>query len=326
MKRLKIEALAKSVPEMRVSNDDLAEFIETSDEWISQRTGIKIRRVSLFDNTSDLCAKAAKELLSKTSTEASEIDLIIVATMTPDSATPSTAAIVQGKIGAKNAVAFDISAACSGFVYALVTAASMLDSKHAKKALVIGGEVLSKSLDWSDRTTCVLFGDGAAGALIDCDFDGDSALLGYSLKSFGEDSDKLSCQKTLPLAKFPPESNKKTATPFEMDGRAVYNFTTKIVPTVIKAAVEDSGLGLDQIDRFVLHQANARIIKVIARKLHQPLEKFPENISEYGNTSGASIPLLLSELSEQKELVRGETMLLCGFGGGLCAGACVIRY
>ena len=138
MKRLKIEALAKSVPEMRVSNDDLAEFIETSDEWISQRTGIKNRRVSLFDNTSDLCAKAAKELLSKTSTEASEIDLIIVATMTPDSATPSTAAIVQGKIGAKNAVAFDISAACSGFVYALVTAASMLDSKHAKKALVIG--------------------------------------------------------------------------------------------------------------------------------------------------------------------------------------------
>lgn len=170
MKRLKIEALAKSVPEMRVSNDDLAEFIETSDEWISQRTGIKTRRVSLFDNTSDLCAKAAKELLSKTSTDASEIDLIIVATMTPDSATPSTAAIVQGKIGAKNAVAFDISAACSGFVYALVTAASMLDSKHAKKALVIGGEVLSKSLDWSDRTTCVLFGDGAAGALIDCDF------------------------------------------------------------------------------------------------------------------------------------------------------------
>ena len=202
----------------------------------------------------------------------------------------------------------------------------MLDSRHARKALVIGGEVLSKSLDWSDRTTCVLFGDGAAGALIDCDSNGDSALLGYSLKSFGEECDKLSCQRTLPLSEFPPESNVKTATPFEMDGRAVYNFTTRTVPDVIRAAAEDSGLELDQIDRFVLHQANARIIKVIARKLHQPLEKFPENISEYGNTSGASIPLLLSELAEKNELVRGETMLLCGFGGGLCAGACVIRY
>lgn len=326
MKNFKIKAFAKNVPEMRVSNDDLAEFIDTSDEWISQRTGIRTRHISLGQNTSDLCTGAAEALLEKTSTSPEEIDLIVVATMTPDSATPSTAAIVQGNIGAVNAFAFDISAACSGFVHALVTSASMMDGRHVRRAMVIGGEVLSKSLDWSDRTTCVLFGDGAAGVLIECEADGAASLLGYSLRSFGQDAGKITCQTTAPLAEFPPASNAKTATPFKMDGRGVYNFTTKTVPQVIEEAVRDSGLEMDGIDRFVLHQANARIIRVIARKLGQPLDKFPENISEYGNTSGASIPLLLSELEEEGKLVRGETMLLCGFGGGLCAGACVIRY
>ena len=326
MNHLTIKALASYVPDKRVSNDDLAEFIDTSDEWISQRTGIKFRHISLLENTSDLCVKAAQNLLQKATWQAEDLDLIIVATMTPDSTTPSTAAIVQGKIGASNAFAFDISVACSGFEYALVTASRLLDGRKNKKAMVLGGENISKTLDWHDRTTCVLFGDGAAGALIEQDETMSSELLGYSLKTFGEDFDKISNQKTKPLTTFPPTSFEQVVTPFYMEGRAVYNFTTRIVPEVMRAAVQDSNLTLDQIDLFVLHQANARIIKTMAKKMHQPLEKFPMNISEYGNTSGASVPLLLCDLEKIGRLQRGQNIMLCGFGGGLSAGACVIRY
>ncbi|MCC7616033.1 MAG: beta-ketoacyl-ACP synthase III [Liquorilactobacillus nagelii] len=324
MAAIKIAASAHYVPSKKVTNDDLSQLMDTSDEWISSRTGIQQRHVSCGENTADLCAKVAKKLLQKSGTAAEKIDLIIVATMSPDCYTPATAAIVQGKIQAVNAAAFDVSAACSGFIYALTTAKAMMKLPHYQHVLVIGGEVLSKVLDWTDRTTAVLFGDGAAGVLLETTTS-DSSFLSEDLKTYGNLADRLQAGLTEPLSKFPANSSHHFAA-FKMNGRDVYTFATHKVPLSIETAVTESGLKLEQVDWFILHQANSRIITQIAKRMKQPLEKFPMNIAEYGNTSGASVPLLFDEMIEAGKIKTGQIIVLSGFGGGLTVGTQIIKY
>ncbi|WGN89098.1 beta-ketoacyl-ACP synthase III [Ligilactobacillus faecis] len=326
MEELKIIQTAGFIPEKEVKNADLAQIMSTSDEWIQTRTGIKKRHISLQANTSDLCIKVAQKLLEKSQISAQMLDLIIVATMSPDSTTPATAAIVQGALNAKNAYAFDISAACAGFVYGLKTAANFLKDPKIKYVLLIGGEVLSKLVAWDDRSTAVLFGDGAAGALLAIDQQTESGILGSDLKTFGQFNTSLTAAKTQPLSEFPPKTNEKRYTPFMMDGRAVYNFATEQVPRSLRDACQDAGLSLAEIDLFLLHQANERIIKSIAKRLDLPLAKFPLGLAELGNTSAASIPLLLDDLIQSKKVTRGQTLALCGFGGGLTIGTLIIKF
>ncbi|WP_290032843.1 beta-ketoacyl-ACP synthase III [Ligilactobacillus cholophilus] len=323
MKKVQIKNFASYTPELTVSNDDLSQIMDTSDEWIKSRTGISNRKISLNENTSDLCLKVAQKLIQKNNINVNDIGLIIVATMSPDACTPSTSAIVQGKLNAKNAMAFDISAACSGFIYGLEIAQKMMRQSSFKYSIVIGGEVLSKEVDWTDRTCAVLFGDGAAGALLENDAQVES-FYEADVKTFGELGDRLVAGQTDPIQAFPPKEFTKFH-PFEMDGRAVYKFATSEVPQSMMRASETNQIDFDKIDYFVLHQANYKIIKSIAKKIKQPLDKFPMDMDKYGNTSAASIPLMLADLQENNKLHEGQLLMLAGFGGGLTIGSQIIK-
>ncbi len=325
MANVKIIQTASFVPQKVVTNDELSKIMDTSDEWISTRTGIKQRHISLDENTSVLCTRVAKQLLTQSGWSAESLDLIIVATMSPDSYTPATAALVQGNIQAQNAVAFDISAACSGFIYALEVAKRFLSSPDIKRVMVIGGEVLSKVLDWQDRTTAVLFGDGAAGVLLAKDETKQSQILATDLKTFGDQGKNLIAGTTQAICQFPNTQDEKLEA-FQMDGREVYKFATHEVPISIERACQKADISLDEVTHFILHQANARIIQSIAKRLKQPLDKFGLNIADYGNTSAASVPLLLDELNKKGQLKRGQIIVLSGFGGGLTVGTHVIKF
>lgn len=322
MKDVKIAAADFAVPAHVVTNSDLSMIMDTSDEWIVKRTGIKRRHISQQENTSDLAIRVAQGLLKQTSSTAVDIDLIIVATMSPDNMTPATAAIVQGQIGAENAVCFDISAACSGFSYAFSIARSMLLINHWQRALVIGAEVLSKLLDWQDRSTAVLFGDGAGGVLLESS--SSPHLLGQNLRTFGDKGNQLVAghwEVTKDL-----RQNERHLTAFSMNGQEVYRFATHEVPKSILAACAEAQIGLEQIDHFILHQANARIIDQVARKLKQPLNKFAVDIDEYGNTAAASEAILLAEMIQKGQIKPGEIIALSGFGGGLTTATLIFKY
>lgn len=314
----RIAKSSRYLPEFAVSNDDLSRIMETSDDWIKTRTGISSRRISQQENTSDLAIQVAKQLLA--GEDPAEVDLIIVATMSPDAYTPATAALVQAAVGAENAACFDLSAACSGFVYALDVAEKML-RRPGGLALVIGAETLSKLVDWQDRTTAVLFGDGAGGVLVKKDAL-EPRFLASQLRSYGHLAKFLSAGQTS-LLPFPgPVTG---LAPFKMEGREVYKFATHKVPEVITACLEEAGVDLAEVDLFLLHQANYRIIKQVAKRLDLPEEKFPCNIAKYGNTSAASEAILLSELVEDGKAKAGDLVVLAGFGGGLTAAAQLVR-
>lgn len=320
MKYTRIVESASYLPSLIINNEHLSQIMDTSDEWIKTRTGISQRHISENENTSDLALKVAKNLLVQGGIAPEKLNLIIVATMSPDSYTPSTAAIVQGKLMADNAVAFDISAACSGFVYALEIADRLLDDDQT--AIVIGAEVLSKIIDWTDRKSAVLFGDGAGGVLLKKDST-KPHILAKSLKTYGELADKLFAGKTV-VQKFP--SRVTGLSSFQMDGREVYKFATHKVPESLVETADKANLNLDDLDLFLLHQANVRIIRQIAKRLQQPLQKFPVNIDKYGNTSAASEAILLDECIK-KDLIKPDTVFaLAGFGGGLTTGSMIIKY
>ncbi len=309
-------------PERAVTNDDLAKLVDTSDEWIYSRTGIKSRHVSTGENTSQMCIKVAERLLEKTGVKPEELDLIIVATITPDFATPSTACLVQGAIGADNAAAFDVSAACSGFIYSLSIADKFIKAGEYKKALVIGAETLSKYVDWQDRTTCVLFGDGAGGAIVEARERG--GIIADVLHAKGSDGMKLTgCEKKVRNFLSSPEPDRHY---FIMDGKAIFNFATKVIPQSINIITQKSGVSLDDVKYIVPHQANYRIIEFAARKLKLPIEKFYINIDRYGNTSAASIAIALGEMSNEGLLQRGDKVILTGFGAGLTWGSMLIEW
>lgn len=318
MEQLKIVASARQIPERQVTNDELSTIMDTNDEWIYSRTGIRQRQVVTTENTSDLATQVAKKLLENADITADSLDFIIVSTMSPDTLSPSTAAIVQGAIGASNAFAFDLSAACSGLVYGLSVASSLLATRY-KRGMVIGAEVLSKLVDWQDRTTAVLFGDGAAGVIVDTTSE-NIGLLSEELRTFGDKGDNLVAGRFANINPFSGEIEPADQY-FHQNGREVYNFATREVPAVLKVALEKAQLSADDVDYYLLHQANARIVSSIAKRFGQPADKFPTNMATNGNTSAASIGILLDELVESGQVHSGQTVAFVGFGGGLTVGA-----
>lgn len=322
MEKLTINATAKAVPERIVTNDELAQMVDTSDEWIQSRTGIQQRHVVTDETTTDLAVAVAEQLLATANWEAADLDFIIVATMSPDTLTPSVAAGVQGRIGATHAFALDVGAACAGFIYGLSMGTALLQSRY-QKGLVIGAETLSRLVDWHDRRTAVLFGDGAAGVAIS-NLLGNSGVLAEHLVGFGAQGEYLTAGQVATETPFARDTQGLPFT-FQMDGRQVYNFATTQVPEAILAAVQKAHMTLEDVDYFICHQANARIIQSVANKLEQPVEKFPMNVSMYGNTSAASVGILLDELQSTGVIKTGQTIVLAGFGGGLTVGAMVIR-
>ena len=319
----KISQVAHYVPDQVIHNDDLARIMDTSDGWISSRTGIRKRHIARDQQTSDLATKVATSLLEKSQISAEAIDFIIVATITPDSNMPSTATKVQAAIGAHQAFAYDLSAACSGFVFALSTAEKMIASGRYQKGIVIGAEILSKTVDWSDRTTAVLFGDGAGGVLLERD--SSPHFLAESLHSDGIRGQSLTSGG---IGLHSPFSDQQENEPFlKMDGRAIFEFAIRDVTKSISKLISDQGLQSEDIDLYLMHQANYRILDKMAQKLGVSIEKFPANMMEYGNTSAASIPILLSECIEAGSIRLGgsQTILMSGFGGGLTWGSLLIK-
>lgn len=321
----RIIATGAYAPEQVITNDDLAKIVNTSDEWIVKRTGIKERHISSGDNTSALAVKTARQLIERAGVEVEKLDLIIVASVTSDYSTPATACIVQNEIGAYNAVAFDISAACSGFMFALSIADKYIKSGVYNNAIIIGAETLSKIVDWSDRSTCVLFGDGAGGAYVEkSETEG---IIKEEIGTRGEICGILTGGYT-PCSNIFNKSQDKTDPLWyiSMNGREVFKFATKSVVQSVKKILEDSGINTDEIKYVIPHQANARIVEVISNKLKIPYEKFYINMDRYGNTSSASIPIALNELNEKGLIERGDKILMTGFGGGMTWATMLISW
>lgn len=321
---IKITATGHYLPAFTVSNDDLAKFMDTSDEWIHKRTGIRRRHISQGENTSDLAAHAAQAILEKRGIAAGELDFIILATMTPDSLTPSTACIVQDKIGATGAFCFDVSAACSGFIYALSTASHLMRSGNYKKGLVLGAETMSKIVNWQDRSTAVLFGDGAGGLLLEQTNSADDALVAEDLHSDGSRFMALVADQKNTQNPFTDEVEVDTHY-LEMDGRGIFDFAIRSVPATINHIIEKSGRQKEDIAWVIAHQANKRLLEAISKKTKIPFSKFGLNIADTGNTSAASIPILLDQMIVSKQIQIGDEILLTGFGGGLTWGSLIIK-
>ena len=315
-------------PARVMTNDDLSKIVDTSDEWIFTRTGIRQRRIAADDEaTSDLATHAARAALADAGLAATDIDLIIVATITPDMPMPACATLVQAKLGTKaHAASFDINAACSGFLYALDTAWAMLASGRYKHALVIGAEKLSNALDWKDRTTCVLFGD-AAGAVVLGPSRGDGArLIGAKLYCEGGMEDLLSIPGGGSARPITPESVNNGDRFIKMKGREVFKVAVREMEDAVEEILEQHALHADQIACVIPHQANHRIIEAIAKSLQLPLDRFFINVDRYGNTSAASIPLALDEARKAGRITRGDTTLLVAFGAGLTYGSALVRW
>lgn len=321
----KIIATGAGIPDQVITNDDLAKIVDTSDEWITQRTGIKERRISSGENLSVLATRAARQILERAGKKAEEIQLIVVATCTADYGTPCLACMVQKEIGADNAVAFDITAACSGFLFATSVADKFIRSGVYKNALVIGGELLSKVVDWTDRSTCVLFGDGAAGVLLETTGE-EEGIMVEELGSQGDDNEVLTNSYTAATNAFNDVPALDKMDFIYMDGRAVFKFATKKIVESVNRVMEKAGITAEDVKYFVPHQANSRIVEVAASKLKVPYEKFFMNIEFYGNTSSASIPTALNEMNEKGLLQKGDKIILCGFGGGLSWGTILITW
>lgn len=323
MKNAKMIGFGLYTPKNLVENERLQEFLETSDEWIRTRTGIERRYISLDENTSDLAVEASKKALSQAGLSAEDIDLIILATVTPDNFTPSTACIVQDKLGAKNAWAFDINAACTGFIYALKLGKSLIRSGEAKNALIIGAETLSKALNWEDRGSCVLFGDGA-GATVLTSTEEDCGIKCVNVKSDGSKGDSLVIQG-LPLNSPFKDRKEVSENYINMNGREIFKFATKVMEESIVDILEKENIKIEEIDAIIPHQANLRIIDYVGKRLGIPREKFVTNLQNYGNTSGASIPIALCEAIDDGNVKRGDNIIMVGFGGGLTWGAALIK-
>ncbi len=309
--KAEIKGIGMYVPPRVLTNFDLEKILDTSDEWITTRTGIKERHIAEeWENASDLALPAAKEALKNAGISPKEIDCVIVATSTPDMTFPSTACFLADKLGCSKPMAFDISAACSGFIYALTIANSFIKSGQFKNILVVGAEVFSKIIDWNDRSTAVIFGDGA-GAVVVSASEGESDILSAKMKSDGSHWGSLYC----------PVGEK-----LKMRGRETFKLAIKSMETASKKALEQAGLSLDDIKLVIPHQANIRIIKALAERLELPDEKVFSNIHKYGNTSAASIPIAMYEAWKEGRIKKGDYILLTAFGGGLTWGAIVLKF
>ena len=315
MSTVKVIHTSSYLPIHEIKNADWELQLDTTDEWIQKRTGIQTRRYAKELTTSDLAIRAAQKLLEESKIHPDEIEFVIVATMTPDTMSPSCAAKVQGAIGATNAFAFDISAACAGFVFALSTGVKMLSAGNRKYGLVIGAETMLSVLDWKDRSTAILFGDGAGAVLLEKT--DQTTLFVESLRSDGLKGDALVCGERM---------EQHTLSTMKMDGRGVFELVSREVPKNISETLEKAHMSADEVDLYILHQANVRLIEQVAKKLKQPIDKFPTNLERVGNTSAASVPILLDELVQNQLITfgSGQKLLLSGFGGGLSWGSIII--
>ena len=315
-------------PQASVDNFGLSQIVETSDEWISTRTGIKQRRLaSPDDSLSAIATSAAINALEMAAIAPSDLDLIILATSTPDDLFGS-ASLIQAQLGATRAVAFDLTAACSGFVFGLVTAAQFIRTGVYRNVLLIGADVLSRWVDWSDRSTCVLFGDGAGAVVMQALEGGCDRLLGFELRSDGTQNHFLSlAYQAQPQELIPGVSVAKGIyQPITMNGQEVYRFAVKRVPEVVEKALFRANLSVDQVDWLLLHQANQRILDAVASRLKIPDSKVIGNLANYGNTSAASIPIALDQAVRQGKIKTGDTIAASGFGAGLTWGAAIFQW
>lgn len=321
--RAKIIGTGSCLPEKIATNDDLSMLMDTSDEWIQSRTGIRERRLvsSEDENTLSMAVQAGKAALADSGLQAEDIDLILVATVSSDFVTPSAACMVQKELAATQATAFDINAACSGFLFALNTADAYFQAGVYQTALIIGVETLSKIIDWNDRSTCVLFGDGAGAAVLRASEEG---ILASLQGSNGAGGHVLMCKNRTNNNPF--VSTDTSLNYLSMDGQEVFKFAVKKETECIRELLSKAGLASFDVTWYLLHQANQRIITSIARKLKLPLDKFPSNVDHCGNTSAASIPILLDEVHKAGKLAEGDLLLLSGFGAGLTWGAALLRW
>lgn len=309
-------------PSNIVYNKDIEMIVDTSDSWIRERTGISERRISSSENTSELATKAAIEALKNSNIDGKEIDLILVATVTPDSLVPSVACNVQKEIGAINAMAFDINAACSGFIFALDIANGYIETGRASKALVIGAEVLSKIVDWKDRNTCVLFGDGAGAIVLE---DDSKKHISYiNCKSIGSKGESLTCN-ILPISN-PYVEDKIKDSKIKMNGRDIYKFAVKVMEDEFNRILKEGNILKEKIDFILPHQANIRMIDSFSKKVNIPLSKFIINLDKKGNTSSASIPIALDEANRNGRIKQGNNIVIIGFGGGLTYGSALLEW
>jgi 3-oxoacyl-[acyl-carrier-protein] synthase-3 len=316
---ISITGLGCHVPERVLTNDDLAEIVDTSDEWIVERTGIRERRIAAENEAlTDICLPAARRALQMAGVDPASIDLVIVATVTPDMAFPSSSALIADALGMPDAAAYDLSAGCTGFVYAIAQAHGMLAAGLAKRALVVGADVLSKILDWTDRSTLVLFGDGAGAVVLEqVDAGG---FLGFELGADGGGGANLWLPGSGSRAFEDPDRFVK------MNGREVFKFATRVMVSSAKAILAECGKTVEDVDVYVPHQANVRIIDHAARKLGFPQEKTIVNVDRYGNTSSGSIPLALADAADDGRLEPGKLVLLTGMGAGLTWGSALIEW
>ncbi len=320
--KTRIIGTGSCLPETVVTNDDLSKIMDTSDEWISSRTGIRERHLAKEETTAGMSAEAAKKAMQNAGVTADEIDLIIVGTVSADHVTPSCACEVQAQIGAKDAAAFDINAACSGFIFSLNIVNAYLQTGIYKTALIIGAETLSKMIDWNDRSTCVLFGDGAGAAVVRADEA--AGLLSFDQGSDGSKGMVLAGRNR--TNNNPLVETSKELQYVRMNGQEVYKFAVTAVPESIHKVLEEAKMTPDDIDYFVLHQANIRIIQSVAKRLKVPEEKFPISLDHCGNISAASVPILLDEMNQKGMLQPGMKIVLSGFGGGLTWASAVIVW
>ncbi len=320
----KILSTGSYLPAKNVTNSDLSNFVDTNDEWIVSRSGIENRRFSVDENASQLAIKAAEIILKKAGRKPEDVELIITATVSADYVTPSVACLVQGRIGASKAVAFDVNAACSGFIFALSIADKFIKSGVYNNALVIGTEVLSKYLNFTDRSTCVLFGDGAGGVFLEKS-DEKTGIIAEVMGSDGSKGLSLTAGYT-PVVNIFNNNERNYDVYIKMDGREIFDFATRKAPVCIKELMEKAEIDKDDVDFVLPHQANSRIVEVISRKVKIPIDKFYMNMYYYGNTSSASIPIALNEMSEKGMIKEGTKIILCGFGGGLTWGSMYIKF
>lgn len=317
MEGLKIQGLGYAIAQKTITNEDLSHCVDTSDEWIVQRTGIRTRHITENENTSDLAYRAALKAIEDAHIDKKEIDVILCATATPDCVTPSCASLIQGKLGLSQSVfTFDLNAACSGFIYGLEVALHLLESYRC--VLLIGAETLSKIIDWTDRNTCVLFGDGAGAAILK------KSKKKVSFYANSQPDLKGTLQARGRLIRKPLSSDKQEVGFLSMNGKEVYRFALKEMQNAMEAVKREDSW--DDVDLIIPHQANLRIIQQVARNIKQPLSKFYINLDRFGNTSAASIAIALACAKEEKRLKEGMHVLLVGFGGGLCSGAIYMEW
>ena len=314
MNGIKLRGTGRCVPANTVTNDDLSRLVDTNDEWITARTGIRSRYRCEKETLTELCVSAARDALHMAGITPADIGVCIVATVSADTVVPSAACLLQKALGLpEDTPCFDLNAACTGFVYALHTMECLLNASPRKFGLVVGAEALSKVVDWTDRGTCILFGDGAAAAVVECREGWPS--VGAVLGSQGDDE----------LLRLPGiESGERGF--IAMEGTKVFKFAVEAIPRCMEQVLEKAQMTAADVDFFVFHQANARIIDLAVRKFRIPPEKYYKNIQEYGNTSAASIPLVLSELQDQGKVGPGSRTLVVGFGGGLTWGGALIEF